>query len=206
MDVQPQSENDELINKVRSSGNQFEQELGALVAEVAELRTMQTSNIQQLESLAKTLPAPQAELSLATRRMGERRTTLASMEQRVSSVEQTVSSVASLSRSLQSDIERVGPLVLAALSRRTHRKPGWKAKVKAIPVPVLEPHRNYNVVEVAAILGLKYDTALRRITTEMRFQDHGTRETRFKRPKRKLTVSGKDLAEYIRKHTVDESN
>jgi len=171
MDVQLQSENDELIDRVRSSRIQFEQEFGALVADMAELRARRIS-----------------------------------MQQRVSSVELR-------SRSLQSEVEKVErglqamiPVVLAALSRTTHRKPGWKANVRAIPVPVLEPHRNYSVVEVAAILGLKYDTALRRITTQMRFQDHGTKETRFKRPKRKLTVSGKDLAEYIRKHTVDESN
>jgi hypothetical protein len=181
MDVLPQFESDELINRVRSSRNEFEQEFGALVAEMAELR-------------AGALVAEMAEL----------RARGISMEQKVSSVEL-------LSRSVQSEVEKVerglkvvSPVVLAALSRRTHRKPGWKDRVKALPVPVLELHRNYPVVEVAAILGLKYDTALRRITTEMRFQDHGTRETRFKRQKRKITVSGKELVEYIRKHT--ESN
>jgi hypothetical protein len=167
MDMQPHAETtDELIAKVRSSRDQFEEELLSLVHETAERRTM-----------------------------------LASLEQKVSSLEL-------LSRSQRSEVEKidqslkaVGPVVLAALSHRNHRKPRWKAKVKAVPVPLLELHRNYNVVEVAAILGLQYDTALRRITSEMTFQDHGTKETRFKGPKRKLTVNGKDLAEYIRKHT-----
>jgi hypothetical protein len=192
MDVQPQSENDELINKVRSSRNQFEQEFSTLVSEIAELRTMRTSNIQQLESL--------------THHMSERRTTLASMEQRVSSMEQTVSSVASLSRSLQSDVEKVAPFVFAALSRRTHRKSGWKAKVKTMDIPVLELRRYYSPREVAAIIGVSYDTAIRRMLEMPGVMDFGTKETRFKRPKRKLRISGRDLMDYIRKHRLDESN
>jgi len=161
----------ELINKVRSSRNQCEQEVSSLVNETAELRTMQTSNVQHLESLAKALRTQQAEIVECER-----------------------------------IVKAVGPIVLAALSRRTHRKPGWKAKVKARTVQVLEPHKLYSPSEVAAILNVSYDTALRRMLDMPGVMDFGTRESRFKRPKRKLRVSGKGLGEYIRQHILDESN
>jgi DNA-binding protein H-NS len=145
------------------------------------------------------------ELSSLVNKMAERRTQVTSMEQRTSSVELLSRNLRSEAEKIEQKLNAVGPLVLAALSRRTHRQPGWKAKVKALPVPVIEPHKNYGPRELAAIMGVSYDTAIRRMEEMHGVMDFGTKETHLKRQKRKLRVSGRNITDYFRKRTVDSS-
>ena len=138
--------------------------------------------------------------------VAEARTQLTSLEQKTSSVEFLFRSMVSDIVECERIVKDVGPFVLALVSGRTHRKPGWKAKVKARAVSGVEPHKYYSPADVAAILNVSYDTSIRRMLEMPGVVDFGTQESRFKRPKRKLRISGRDLMDYIRKHTVDESN
>ena len=62
----------------------------------------------------------------------------------------------------------------------------------------LDPHKQYSPAEVARILNVSYDTAIRRMKDMKGCIDLGSKETRHKRPKAKLRVSGKHLQAYLR--------
>jgi hypothetical protein len=86
--------------------------------------------------------------------------------------------------------------VLARANRR-----GYKQRVRNQTVKI-EPEHNYSPGEVAAALNLSYDSALRRMPKMKGVVDFGTPTRRYKRGKRKLRISGRNLLAYLRTKTV----
>jgi hypothetical protein len=66
----------------------------------------------------------------------------------------------------------------------------------------IEPERNYSPWQVAAALDLSYGSALRRMQKMRGVVDLGTPTRRYKRGKKKLRISGKNLLAYLRTKTV----
>lgn len=80
---------------------------------------------------------------------------------------------------------------------RTFQPEGWKENTRNEKVHI-EPDRNYRPGEVAAILGVSYDTAVRRMEKMKGCVDMGSKTQRYKRRKRLLVISGHDLAAYFK--------
>ena len=78
---------------------------------------------------------------------------------------------------------------------------GYKQLVRSQRVKI-EPEHNYSPGEVAAALNLSYDSALRRMPKMKGVVDFGTPTRRYKRGKRKLRISGRNLLAYPRTKTV----
>lgn len=74
----------------------------------------------------------------------------------------------------------------------------WKHRARKIKLPPLDPHHQYSPAEVASLLNLSYDTAVRRMKDMKGCVDHGSKEKTHKRPKAKLRISGKHLQTYLR--------
>jgi hypothetical protein len=74
---------------------------------------------------------------------------------------------------------------------------GWKKTTRKESV-LIEPQKKYRPGEVAAILGVSYDTAVRRMEKMKGCADMGTKTQRYKRRKRLLVISGCDLAAYLK--------
>jgi hypothetical protein len=66
-----------------------------------------------------------------------------------------------------------------------------------------EPERNYAPSELAAILNVSYDAALRLMQKMKGVVDLGTPTRRYKRGKKKLRVSGKNLSAFLRSKARD---
>jgi hypothetical protein len=66
----------------------------------------------------------------------------------------------------------------------------------------IEPEQYYSPGQVAAVLNLSYDTALRRMLKMKGVVDFGTPTRRYKRGKKKLRISGKNLLASLRTKTV----
>ena len=86
--------------------------------------------------------------------------------------------------------------VLTSKGRRGYKQTVRNQKVK------IEPEQNYDPGQVAAALNLSYDTALRRMQKMKGVVDYGTPTRRYKRGKRKLRISGKNLLAFQRTKTV----
>ena len=70
----------------------------------------------------------------------------------------------------------------------------------AVPAAkVIDPLHHYTAKETAVVLNCSRDTALR-IISRLPHIDHGTKETRYKRRKRNLRITGAELMRYIRSH------
>jgi hypothetical protein len=67
----------------------------------------------------------------------------------------------------------------------------------------IESEQNYAPSEVAAILNVSYDAASRLMLKMRGVVDLGTQTRRYKRGKKKLRVSGKNLLAYLRSKTKD---
>jgi hypothetical protein len=65
------------------------------------------------------------------------------------------------------------------------------------------PEQNYAPGEVAAILNVSYDAALRQMQKMKGVVDLGTPTRRYKRGKKKLRISSKNLSAFIRTKTRD---
>ena len=78
---------------------------------------------------------------------------------------------------------------------------GYKQTVRNQRVKI-EPEYNYSPGEVAAALNLSYDSALRRMQKMKGVVDLGTPTRRYKRGKKKLRISGKNLLAFLRTKTV----
>jgi hypothetical protein len=85
------------------------------------------------------------------------------------------------------------------LTRKGRR--GYKQLVRSQRVKI-EPEQNYSPGEVAAALNLSYDSALRRMQKMKGVVDFGTPTRRYKRGKKKLRISGKNLQAFLRTKTV----
>lgn len=86
-----------------------------------------------------------------------------------------------------------------ALTRKGRR--GYKQLVRKQMVKI-EPEQNYSPGQVAAALNLSYDAALRRMSKMKGVFDLGTPTRRYKRGKRKLRISGKNLLAFQRSKTI----
>jgi len=86
-----------------------------------------------------------------------------------------------------------------ALTRKGRR--GYKQLVRNQMVKI-EPEQNYSPGQVAAALNLSYDAALRRMSKMKGVFDLGTPTRRYKRGKRKLRISGKNLPAFQRSKTI----
>jgi hypothetical protein len=78
---------------------------------------------------------------------------------------------------------------------------GYKQLVRNQRVKI-EPEQNYSPGEVAAALNLSYDSALRRMQKMKGVVDFGTPTRRYKRGKKKLRISGKNLLAFLRTKTI----
>ena len=67
----------------------------------------------------------------------------------------------------------------------------------------IEPEQNYAPSEVAAILNVSYDAALRYMQKMKGVVDLGTPTRRYKRGKKKLRISGKNLLVFLRGKTKE---
>lgn len=67
----------------------------------------------------------------------------------------------------------------------------------------IEPDKNYSPSEVAAILNVSYDSASRLMLKMKGHFDLGTPTRRYKRGKKKLRISGRNLLEFQRSKTRD---
>jgi hypothetical protein len=85
------------------------------------------------------------------------------------------------------------------LSRDDRR--GYKQLVRDQTIKI-EPEHNYSPGEVAAALNLSYDSALRRMQKMKGVVDFGTPTRRYKRGKKKLRISGRNLLAYLRSKAV----
>ncbi len=86
-----------------------------------------------------------------------------------------------------------------ALTRKGRR--GYKQLVRNQTVKI-EPEQNYSPGQVAAALNLSYDSALRRMLKMKGVVDLGTPTRRYKRGKKKLRISGKNLLAFLRSKTI----
>ena len=78
---------------------------------------------------------------------------------------------------------------------------GYKQLVRNQTVKI-EPEQNYSPGQVAAALNLSYDSALRRMLKMKGVVDLGTPTRRYKRGKKKLRISGKNLLVFLRSKTM----
>ena len=78
---------------------------------------------------------------------------------------------------------------------------GYKQRVRKQPVKI-EPEQNYAPAEVAAILNVSYDAALRMMLKMPGLVDLGTPTRRYKRGKKKLRISGRNLMKFLRGKTT----
>ena len=67
----------------------------------------------------------------------------------------------------------------------------------------LKPDKLYTPSEVAALLNVSYDTAVRRMQSMKGCVDMGTQTKRYKRGKKLLRISGKNLIAFLRAKTRD---
>jgi Mn-dependent DtxR family transcriptional regulator len=82
------------------------------------------------------------------------------------------------------------------------KRSGWKKRARKAIATAIDPHKNYTPSEVATVLNVSYDTAIRRME-KMGCVDMGTKERRYKRGKRMLRVTGRKLMDYLRTKVVD---
>jgi hypothetical protein len=79
---------------------------------------------------------------------------------------------------------------------------GYKHRMRKRALKI-EPEQNYAPGEVAAILNVSYDAALRQMQKMKGVVDLGTPTRRYKRGKKKLRISGKNLSAFIGCKTRD---
>jgi len=98
------------------------------------------------------------------------------------------------------DLRKVGRDIYEVLTN-TGRL-GYKQRMRKRTIKI-EPEQNYAPSEVAAILNVSYDAASRLMQKMKGVVDLGTPTRRFKRGKKKLRISGKNLLAFLRSKTRD---
>ena len=97
------------------------------------------------------------------------------------------------------DLHKVGKDIYE-LIRHPRRSRSFKQRARKQTVE-LKPDHFYTPGEVAALLNVSYDTAVRRMLTMKGCVDMGTQTKRYKRGKRMLRISGKNLIAFLRGKT-----
>ena len=99
------------------------------------------------------------------------------------------------------DLRKVGKDIYELLTypgRRSFKQRAGKQTVES------KPDKLYTPSEVAALLNVSYDTAVRRMQRMKGCVDMGTQTKRYKRGKKLLRISGKHLVAHLRSKTRDE--
>jgi hypothetical protein len=73
----------------------------------------------------------------------------------------------------------------------------WKQSARAQQPLAINPHKFYSPAEIAALLDVSYDTAVRRMEKMHGCINMGPVERRYKRGKRMLRISGTHLRVYL---------
>lgn len=92
------------------------------------------------------------------------------------------------------DLRKVGKDIYELLTNTGRR--GYKQRMRKRTIKI-EPDRLYAPSEVAAILNVSYDAALRLMQKMKGVVDLGTPTRRYKRGKKKLRISGKNLLAFL---------
>jgi hypothetical protein len=79
---------------------------------------------------------------------------------------------------------------------------GYKQRMRKRTIKI-EPEKNYPPSDVAAILNVSYDAALLYMQKMKGVLDLGTPTRRYKRGKKRLRISGKNLLVFLRAKTRD---
>jgi hypothetical protein len=96
------------------------------------------------------------------------------------------------------DLRKVGKDIYELLTNTG--RDGYKQRMRKRTIKI-EPEKNYPPSDVAAILNVSYDAALRYMQKMKGVVDLGTPTRRYKRGKKRLRVSGKNLLAFIRGKT-----
>ena len=98
------------------------------------------------------------------------------------------------------DLRKVGKDIYELLTYPGRRNFKQRARKQTVE---LKPDKLYTPSEVAALLNVSYDTAVRRMQSMKGCVDMGTQTKRYKRGKKMLRISGKHLLAYLRSKTRD---
>jgi hypothetical protein len=98
------------------------------------------------------------------------------------------------------DLRKVGRDIYEWLTNTGSR--GYKQRMRKQTIKI-EPEQNYAPSEVAAVLNVSYDAASRYMQKMKGVVDLGTPTRRYKRGKKKLRISGKNLLAFLRSKTRD---
>ena len=96
------------------------------------------------------------------------------------------------------DLRKVGRDIYELLTNTG--RTGYKQRMRKRTIKI-EPDRNYAPTEVSAILNISYDAASRLMQKMKGVVDLGTPTRRYKRGKKKLRISGKNLLAFLRTKT-----
>jgi hypothetical protein len=98
------------------------------------------------------------------------------------------------------DLRKVGKDIYELLTNTGSH--GYKQRKRNQTIRI-EPEQNYAPSEVAAILNVSYDAASRLMLKMKGVVDFGTPTRRYKRGKKKLRITGKNLLAFLRSKTRD---
>jgi hypothetical protein len=96
------------------------------------------------------------------------------------------------------DLRKVGKDIYELLTYPGRRNFKQRARKQTVE---LKPDKLYTPSEVAALLNVSYDTAVRRMQSMKGCVDMGTQTKRYKRGKKLLRISGKNLVAFLRAKT-----
>ena len=96
------------------------------------------------------------------------------------------------------DLHKVGKNIYELLTYPGRRSFKQRARKQTVE---LKPEKLYTPSEVAALLNVSYDTAVRRMQSMKGCVDMGTQTKRYKRGKKLLRISGKNLVAFLRGKT-----
>ena len=97
------------------------------------------------------------------------------------------------------DLHKIGKDIYELITH-PRRSRNFKQRARKQTVE-LKPEHLYTPSEVAALLNVSYDTAVRRMLTMKGCVDMGTQTKRYKRGKKMLRISGKNLVAFLRGKT-----
>jgi hypothetical protein len=98
------------------------------------------------------------------------------------------------------DLRKVGKDLYELLTYPGRRSFKQRARTQTVE---LKPDKRYTPSQVAALLNVSYDTAVRRMQKMKGHIDLGTQTKRYKRGKKMLRISGKHLVAYLKSKMRD---
>ena len=98
------------------------------------------------------------------------------------------------------DLRKVGKDIYELLTYPGSRSFKQRARKQTVE---LKPDKLYTPSQVAALLNVSYDTAVRRMQGMKGCVDMGTQTKRYKRGKKLLRISGKHLIAFLRAKTKE---